>query len=142
MSAVRQLSYDRATAGLVTNPLPAYASLRNGTLVTSAGVTVAPGRWLSPALPVGTGAAADIELVVGVPVSPAAAGSFELRVRQLRHHYDSSWLWNHFGFRSPRHPARAVLHACMHGVVCWYSVPMQPLASPPTTSRSPLTIRV
>lgn len=104
MSAVKVISYDRAWQGLVSNPLPAYATLRNGTFVNDTAVrTLAPGERYSPALTLldgarGTsraqsrnsssidstgstnGAAVDVLAAVNVPQDPHAATSFELQV--------------------------------------------------------------
>ena len=69
MSAVRVLSFDRASRCLVTNPMPGYASLR--TLVPLAAsntpLQLVPGAMYTPTLSPGEGAAVDIELSVAVP---------------------------------------------------------------------------
>jgi sucrose-6-phosphate hydrolase SacC (GH32 family) len=79
MSAVRVLSYERATEGLVTNPLPAYTTLRNATLAKSkTTVVLQPGSRSTPALPAGTGAAIDIEISLALPTTGELAFALEV----------------------------------------------------------------
>lgn len=67
--------------GLVTNPLPAYTTLRNATLAQSHGnttVKIQPGIPNTPTLPTGTGAAIDIAISLALPIADELA--FELQV--------------------------------------------------------------
>ena len=66
------LTLDRTTflPGLVTNPLPAYSTLRNATLAQSnVTVELQPGILNTPQLPAGTGAAIDIEISLALPAA-------------------------------------------------------------------------
>lgn len=81
MSAVKVISYDAATQGLVANPLPAYAALRNGTLANDTAVRMlAPGAQYTPPLGEGEGAAVDILMAVNVPRATNQSISFEVQV--------------------------------------------------------------
>jgi hypothetical protein len=83
MSAVRVLSYDPASASLVTNPAPWYSKMHNRTLVDESAIAIgvsSAGRTYTPALSAGSaqsGASSDLMLHVDLPSTTV---SFELRV--------------------------------------------------------------
>ena len=79
MSAVRELRYDPLAQQLLTTPLPAYASLRNGTLASSSNaqpLVLHPGQRATPA----SGYALDIELTLALATGSSDASALEVQV--------------------------------------------------------------
>lgn len=77
MSAVRELRWDPLARQLLTMPLLAYTSLRNGTLAFSKGrLMLQPGQRATPA----SGYALDIELALALPASSDTTTALELQV--------------------------------------------------------------
>eukprot|EP01046_Picozoa_sp_COSAG06_P066560 COSAG06_NODE_16848_length_977_cov_1.259681_1_plen_152_part_00 len=71
-----ELSYDSKAKLLLTSPLAAYASLRNGTLAASSRpLVLVPGQRHSPLLPAGTGHSLDIEMKLALPPATTAAAA-------------------------------------------------------------------
>ena len=82
---VRVISYERATQGLVINPLSSYAELRNGSLSQSSaaaplGLQLLPSVLHTPALPPHTGTALDLEVTLALPHGSSQTLAFELQV--------------------------------------------------------------
>ena len=79
MSLVRELSFDRASQSLVTNPIQEYAALRTGTLARGTDLQLLPGAPLhTPSLAPGAGAAIDILVALNLTAGEALA--FELQL--------------------------------------------------------------
>jgi hypothetical protein len=73
LSLVRELSFERGSAGLLAPPLRELATLRNATLLNvSAPLPARPNQPYVLALPPGTGTAVDIEAALSIPKTAAA----------------------------------------------------------------------